>query len=34
MVVNEPAGNGMRMLDHIIIGDGQYYSFTDEGMIE
>lgn len=24
---------GIRMLDHIIIGDGSYFSFADEGMI-
>lgn len=24
---------GIRMLDHIIIGDGRYFSFADEGMI-
>ncbi len=25
---------GIRMLDHIIIGDGNYFSFTDEGIME
>ena len=24
---------GIRMLDHIIIGDGNYFSFTDEGVM-
>jgi DNA repair protein RadC len=24
---------GIRMLDHIIIGDGNYFSFADEGII-
>jgi DNA repair protein RadC len=24
---------GIRVLDHIIIGDGSYYSFFDEGMM-
>jgi DNA repair protein RadC len=24
---------GIRMLDHIIIGDGSYFSFADENML-
>lgn len=24
---------GIRMLDHIIIGDGNYFSFADEGLM-
>jgi len=25
---------GIRVFDHLIIGDGRYFSFADEGMIE
>ncbi|MGA2526216.1 MAG: JAB domain-containing protein [Smithellaceae bacterium] len=25
---------GIRMLDHIIIGDGSYFSFADESLLE
>jgi DNA repair protein RadC len=25
---------GLKLLDHIIIGDGRYFSFTEEGLIE